>query len=102
MNFAFQMALFLIPKMLCQFFGICLQHFNCPDGVCESTIAKIEALEDKAKGVSVSGDPSKVSVMAPVQDEDQFKKIAEHAYLLVYHIFVYFGVIKKDDEISVG
>jgi len=53
-NMMIAAAVAVLQRAMCQIFGFCLDHEECPDGVCDPLLSELDSLDDDSPVVTMA------------------------------------------------
>ena len=92
-NVMIALAVKAFQAALCQFFGICIDFEECPDGVCDETLQAIDDLDESAPNVVVA--PGKTQALNFDLNWDAFPALSEAAKAFVVALRAFLGLSPK-------
>lgn len=81
-----------LQAALCQFFDFCINHEDCPDGVCDDATVSIDKLGDERPGVAIG--PGRVQSPSFNFQWDRLSQVAAAAKAFVDELRAFLGLTR--------
>lgn len=82
----------ILQAALCQFFNFCMSQSDCPDGVCNEVVAKLQNFDTEVKEAPTVSVTPMVAADVRKLDWSRLQKITEIVGLLIVELRLFFGI----------